>query len=168
MSFLRNPWNWAKAVLLVLLAAFWIPVFQSGQSVSSTAAFDCVKQILAESLDAETYPEQDATKIRRLLGIDPSLATNIWFARQDDLMSAREIVLLEFTPENREALEAAMEARQSAQMNVFEGYAPEQYDQVKNGLIDFQNNYGLYVVGDDPRQVDALFLQAIKGEKGCS
>jgi hypothetical protein len=46
-------------------------------------------------------------------------------------------------------------------MDVFEGYAPEQYATLEHGVVEVQGNYLLLVVANDTAPVRQAFLDAL-------
>ena len=54
-----------------------------------------------------------------------------------------------------------IENRIENQINVFDGYAQDQADLLKEAVIDIQSNYALYVVLENAKEVDNAFLLAL-------
>lgn len=151
-----------QAVLLIILALFLFSYFEGG-SIHSNASFENVQQALAGAVDPGLYPLMDSQKLKRTMNIDPSSAVNVAFYRLDDAMSANELLLIEYDPAQKEELEAAARSRQASQEHIYEGYAPQQAALMKDALIDFEENYGLYYVGSDPQRVEDVFRAALRG-----
>lgn len=153
-----------KAGLLVLLALLWAPYFMQNTLVSPSR-FDDVKALVLKDLDAEFYPQQDNQKIKRYLALDPADYLRIEFFRTDNTLDAQELVLVQYPAgEDTSALQEQINNRIKSQMNIFEGYAPEQYALVSQNLQDYQGNYALYYVGENPSAVKTAFENALKGK----
>ena len=77
-------------------------------------------------------------------------------------MDAEELLILKLAdPSQAEAAAAAIQERNQSQINVYEGYAPEQYALCEDAVIDVQGNYILYVVHKDADRIDAAFREAL-------
>ncbi len=157
----RNPYIWVQFLLLVGLGIFLLSFILGGKIYSSTP-FSYVEQSVLSVVDQSLYPKQDNQKLRRYLNLDPAQALNISFFRLDDAMSANEIVLVQFDPTSADTFEAAITTRKNSQQQIYEGYAPEQAELMKNALIDMEENYALYYVGPQTEQVKEAFQQALK------
>lgn len=157
----HNPYTAGIAALLAVLVIFLTVTFTS-RKIHSSASFDQVNAAILENLDANIYPRQGVQKLRRDLKLDSSDAQNIAWYRMDDAMSASELLVVQFSEEQQEALESAVIKRKNAQQTLYEGYAPEQAETMKNALIDFQGNYGIYYTGLDGQKIDQAFLNALR------
>lgn len=157
----RNPYLWIQILLLVGLCIFW-STFILGGKIHSSAPFSLVEQSVLSVVDQSLYPQQDNQKLRRYLNLDPSQSLNIAFYRLDDAMSANEIVLVQFDPASSQIFEDAINTRRDSQEQIYEGYAPEQAEMMKNALIDIEDNYALYYTGPQTDQVKAAFQKALK------
>lgn len=153
-----------KGCLLVLLLAFWIPFFLPA-GIYSNEPFDLVSKAVSKDLDSSSYVLQDDQALRRYLGLDASSFSGISFYRIGDAMSARELVVASSdSADVLDTLEEAVNTRIASQTAVYEGYAPDQSALMQQALVDRQENFLLYYVGDDPNGLDAAFISALKGE----
>ncbi|MDE5758063.1 MAG: DUF4358 domain-containing protein, partial [Allobaculum sp.] len=157
----RNPYIWIQCLLLAGLFLF-LSTFILGGKINSSTPFEYVEQSVLSAVDQSLYPKQDNQKLRRYLNLDPAQALNISFYRLDDAMSANEIVLVQFDPASADVFESAIITRKDSQEQIYEGYAPEQAELMKNALIDMEENYALYYVGSNTEQVKEAFQQALK------
>ena len=48
-----------------------------------------------------------------------------------------------------------------SQKGIFEGYAPDQAELLKNAVIDIHGNYALYAVKEDAATMNDQFLKAL-------
>lgn len=158
----KNPYVYGQAILLVILAIFFLSSCLQ-RSIHSHASFESVESAVLAAVDQTRYPKQDNLKIRRLFSIDPSLAENIALYRVGNGMEGSEMILVEFDPAYKEQIEQAMINRKASQKSIYEGYAPDQASLMDGAVIDFQDNFGLYYAGENPGKVDQAFLKAIKG-----
>lgn len=150
-----------QILLVIALVGMWIPDLFS-RKIYSQAEMETVSAALVKNLDAAVYEAKDNQKIKRYLSLDPGMFESIAFWRSDDAMSAQELVIAKSDdPAVLEAFAAAMEERQESQYNIYEGYAPAQAAMVEQGIIDVQGNYAMYYVGDNPAQMETLFVKAL-------
>ena len=78
-------------------------------------------------------------------------------------MDAEELLLVKLTEESQaDELMNAVQARLDSQMNVYDGYAPQQYELCRNAIIDLQGNYLLFVVHEDAAVIDEAYQKALK------
>lgn len=151
--------RWALIAGLAVLWGFQI----HADRITSSTPYDALTAKVTQSLDPNVYPMREATAAGRYFGLDPSQFENITLYRNEDAMSASELLIAKFDSlETAKTLEDAIEKRVESQHSIYEGYAPEQAAQVENALIDVQGNYGIYYVGSDPEAMDALFRQALR------
>jgi hypothetical protein len=153
-----------QAGLVLAFVFYFKPSFQSIKPDSS-AAFEDVLAAIEEKADAELFPAQDEQALRRYFDLDASDYENIVFLRQDDALSASEIVLVRFS-NNDEAdqFQETMQERINSQIQVYEGYAPEQAGLAKAAQIEVNGNYAFYVCADNASELLQSFDAAV--EKG--
>lgn len=152
-----------EIALTLALICVWL---FSGLSpkITSTQSFDTVSEKIISALDPALYPRQNRVSLQRYFGLDPDNYLGSVVLRKNDALSPNELVLVEFDNEDAgAAFEAAMEKRRDDQIRIYTGYAPESAEITKNALLDVQGNYGLYYVGDNPAQIDALFQESLRG-----
>lgn len=73
-------------------------------------------------------------------------------------VNADEVFILEAkTTADVAAIKESLERERAAQVQVWEQYLPEQYEKVKNNVIETKGNYLLYVTFSDPDKVVKAF-----------
>lgn len=165
MEWIKDKKTWIQIALVVLLAVMVLPNFIK-TGITSSQSFKTVDKKMEEKVQADLYPKQDNQNIKRYLGLDPANYEGISFYRLDDAMSANEMVIVEFKDESqKEDLKKALEQRKDSQYNIFEGYAPEQAEVMKNAVVDVQNNYAFYYAGEDPAKMQSDFISVLEGGK---
>ena len=150
-----------KWLLLILIAGFifW-QIFSRG--VQSRADFSQVSEAVVSAADLSGMTEGDNQMVRRLYGLDPADYEGVLLYYPSSNMGAEEILVVRLRdPSQQEAVETAMRARIQSQMDVFEGYAPEQYATLEQGVVEVQGNYLLLVVAKDTAPVRQAFLNAL-------
>ena len=150
-----------KAVLLVLLVLMVAPHFFKPKN--SDAPFEQVVSQTMQDIDQNVYPQRDNQAIKRYLGLEPASYENIAFYRTEDAMNASELVIVRFRDDTQAApFEEAVNKRMESQKKIYQGYAPEQEHLVKEGRVDIEANYALYVVGPQARAIDKQFKESLR------
>lgn len=147
------------ALLLMVVMILQIPAY----GIHSSASLQTVAEKISAGLDPAVYPQQNQIRISRYLGVDPSSIGEAVLFRNDDAMSASEMVIARFeNEEQKKAFEKAVRERIDSQHSIYEGYAPEQAAVMNQAVVDLQDNYGLYYAGDQGKQVSEAFEQALR------
>ncbi|MCI6379282.1 MAG: DUF4358 domain-containing protein [Faecalicoccus sp.] len=150
----------AKGVVFLLLIILMLNVF-SGPKMSKED-FGVVLSKVQENLDLSTLLQQDNQAIRKNLGLDPEAYERIVYFKIDDVMQANEYVLVQFKDtDQKNAFQQAIESRIAEQTNLYDGYAPDQVQLLKQAVVDIQANYALYVVDTNAKTMDEQFLESL-------
>ena len=104
--------------------------------------------------------------MKRFLDLDPSQYESVIYYKSDDAMSASEFVLVKFKDHSQqEPFKETIEKRVKNQKGIFEGYAPQQAELLKNAIIDIHGNYGLnyglYAVKKDANTMNDQFKKVL-------
>ena len=150
----------AKGIILVLICVFMVSVFNVPQDSKET--FDTVLSKTQENLDLSSLIKQDNQAIRRNLQLDPESYARIDYYKIDDVMQANEYVLVEFKDHSQQdAFKQAIQKRIDDQTNLYDGYAPDQVELLKDAIIDIHANYALYVVDPNGATMEEQFLESL-------
>lgn len=150
----------AKGVVLILLLALLFNVFNVPKD--SQEDFGVVLSKTQENIDVSAMQEQDNQAIRKNLGLDPESFERISYYKIDDVMQANEYVLVQFKEDAQQKhFQDAIQKRIDEQMNLYEGYAPDQVQLLEHAVIDIQANYALYVVDGNASKMDEQFLNSL-------
>lgn len=151
-----------KGVLVVLLAAMIIPHFVMPKN--SNVPFDTVVQKTTAGLDMELYPSCTAQDIKRYLGLVPSQYEQVAFYRTSDALNASELLIVQFKEDGQAAdFKQKIGERMRSQEKIYAGYAPEQEQLVKDGIVFVRANYALYMVGAQVSLAKQQFAQGLRG-----
>ena len=100
--------------------------------------------------------------MKRFLSLNPEEYENIIYYKDIDALKSREFVIVKFKNSKQASyFKLNIENRIENQINVFDGYAQDQADLLKEAVIDIQSNYALYVVLENAKEVDNAFLLAL-------
>ena len=149
----------AAAVVAVVLLSL-----PKNKITLSGAPFADVLAAVTEAADLSETQPGDNRLLRRVYGLDPALFEEYAFYYPADNMGARELLLVKLKdPADRETLVAAAEARVSAQIGVFEGYAPAQTALLKtHSVIEAPGNYFLFIVDENAAAAAAAFREVLQ------
>ena len=137
-------------------------LFQFKQPSDSKKNFEDVVQKTIEKIDVSQFEQQDNLAMKRFLSLNPEEYENIIYYKDIDALKSREFVIVKFKNSKQASyFKLNIENRIENQINVFDGYAQDQADLLKEAVIDIQSNYALYVVLENAKEVDNAFLLAL-------
>ena len=150
----------AKGVVFLLLIILMLNVF-SGPKMSKED-FGVVLSKVQENLDIIALLQHDNKSIRNNLGLYPEAYELIAYFKIDAVIHANEYVLLQLKdPDQKNAFQQAIESRIAEQTNLYDGYAPDQVQLLKQAVVDIQANYALYVFDTNAKTMDEQFLESL-------
>lgn len=152
--------RWLTALaILALLAGFLL------RAPAADAPFAQIRQAVLSAADLNDTVEADEQMVRRLYGIDPSVLDGCVLFCPSSNMDARELLLVRVRDETqREAVQAAIQARIETQKAAFDGYAAEQYDlMVNHSAVETAGSTILFVVGASSADTVRAFRAAAYG-----
>ena len=145
---------------IICIAVFML--FQFKQPSDSKKNFEDVVQKTIEKIDVSQFEQQDNLAMKRFLSLNPEEYENIIYYKDIDALKSREFVIVKFKNSKQASyFKLNIENRIENQINVFDGYAQDQADLLKEAVIDIQSNYALYVVLENAKEVDNAFLLAL-------
>ena len=155
-----NRYKAGQLFCIICIAVFML--FQFKQPSDSKKNFEDVVQKTIEKIDVSQFEQQDNLAMKRFLSLNPEEYENIIYYKDIDALKSREFVIVKFkTSKQASYFKLNIENRIENQINVFDGYAQDQADLLKEAVIDIQSNYALYVVLENAKEVDNAFLLAL-------
>ena len=131
------------------------------QPSDSALSIDKVQSITLKKIDTSELIEQDNQDIKRFLSLVPSEYQDIVYLKQQDTMQASEIVIVKFKSHAQHAqFEQAINKHKEERRKVFDGYAPEEAQLLKESICTIHANYALFVVGKDAKTINNQFLSS--------
>ena len=160
----KNIYTICKAIVLVCLIILVASNFKVDKD--SKASMEAVQNKTIEKVNLDGFTQLDNLNIKRFLGLDPSQYDGSVYYKSDDAMSAREFIIVKFKDHSQQdAFKETIEKRINSQKGIFEGYAPDQAELLKNAVIDIHGNYALYAVKEDATTMNDQFLKALSEGK---
>ena len=155
-----NRYKAGQLFCIICIAVFML--FQLKQPSDSKKNFEDVVQKTIEKIDVSQFEQQDNLAMKRFLSLNPEEYENIIYYKDIDALKSREFVIVKFKNSKQASyFKLNIENRIENQINVFDGYAQDQADLLKEAVIDIQSNYALYVVLENAKEVDNAFLLAL-------
>ena len=155
-----NRYKAGQLFCIICIAVFML--FQFKQPSDSKKNFEDVVQKTIEKIDVSQFEQQDNLAMKRFLSLNPEDYENIIYYKDIDALKSREFVIVKFKNSKQASyFKLNIENRIENQINVFDGYAQDQADLLKEAVIDIQSNYALYVVLENAKEVDNAFLLAL-------
>lgn len=155
-----NRYQAGQLFCIICIAVFML--FQFKQPSDSKKNFEDVVQKTIEKIDVSQFEQQDNLAMKRFLSLNPEEYENIIYYKDIDALKSREFVIVKFKNSKQASyFKLNIENRIENQINVFDGYAQDQADLLKEAVIDIQSNYALYVVLENAKEVDNAFLLAL-------
>ena len=155
-----NRYKAGQLFCIICIAVFML--FQFKQPSDSKKNFEDVVQKTIEKIDVSQFEQQDTLAMKRFLSLNPEEYENIIYYKDIDALKSREFVIVKFKNSKQASyFKLNIENRIENQINVFDGYAQDQADLLKEAVIDIQSNYALYVVLENAKEVDNAFLLAL-------
>ena len=147
----------AKWALILLLAV--VLIMQSAGDRSSSTSFSDMASAVQQSADLSQMSEGDNQMLKRLYGIDGAEYDGVMLYYPASSMGAEELLLVKMRDSaQKDQVQAAMEARRSAQLSNFDGYGADQTAMLENSIIEVKGNYALFVSAVNPAAVQDAFL----------
>ena len=150
------------SILMVIALVVVIIIYLAGSSGSKKPVSEVASSIIGlfENERSELGQER---MFKKHYGLNARDYSGVVLYSPISNMDAEELLLVKLTDESQaDELTAAVETRLDSQTNVYEGYAPQQFELCRNAVIDLQGNYLLFVVHEDAALIDEAFRNALK------
>lgn len=147
------------ALVLIMIIAIILFI---GRRSESSASFSDVKDAVSKVADTAHMELNSERFLKKYFELNAEDYEEILIYTPITNMDANELVLLKLKDASQgEAVKAAIENRIRSQLDIYEGYAPEQVALLDAAIIDDRGNYILYVVGENSEEVDEAFRGAL-------
>ena len=149
------------SILLVLLLAVVILLCLSGTRGSSKT-MDEVSAPVISAFDNDRAQLREGRILKKYYDLNPGDYEEVVLYFPVTNMDPQELLLIRLRdPGQAQDVVSAMKDRQQTQIQIYEGYAPEQLALCEQGIIDVQGNYILYVVHEDAELIDRIFRESL-------
>lgn len=149
------------SVSMVIALAVVIIVSLSGSNGSTKTVEEVAGQVtgLFENDRSEKSPER---MFRKHYGLNAQDYDGVELYSPISNMDAEELLIVKLRdPEQMQELRDAAEVRLQSQTNIYEGYAPAQYELCCNAVFCEEGNFFLFVIHENADQIEAAFKGAL-------
>jgi len=116
--------------------------------------------VLFENEKSEKSPER---MLKKHYGLNAQDYDGVVLYSPISNMDAEELLIVKLqSAQQMDELTEAVQERLDSQINIYEGYAPEQYDLCSHAVLDPEGNYFLFVVHADADRIQDAFRKALK------
>ena len=146
------------AVMTVFLLLFWV-----GSAPNTDISLEALETVTAPQLLEGEAQKADERMLRRLYGLNPSDYAEVVLYYPATNMGVEELLLVKLKDTAQtETVEAAIEARLTAQKQSFDGYGVEQTALLNNNAVtEVRGSYILFAVGVNAQAIRQAFLDAM-------
>ena len=145
------------AALVVVIFVYLVRSEGSSKPIDEVAA-----QVtgLFENDKSEKSPER---MLKKHYGLNAQDYEGVVLYSPISNMDAEELLIVKLlSADQMDPLMEAVQERLDSQTNIYEGYAPEQYDLCTHAVLDPEGNYFLFVVHENADQIQDAFRQALR------
>lgn len=150
-----------KEFLLVGLFVVFI-IFINKQSVFIEVDEETIISALSEKANLEDMQKFSVSRAKADLGINVHDYKEVIYYGHDTIMDCETILIVCLNDSAQcDELIDNIEKHRSNLMNLFQSYAPDQYELLSNGIIDIKGNYVFYIVAENADEIAQLFVECI-------
>ena len=146
---------------LILALVVAVIIFAAGKKESSASFVNVAGAISAKAMSGE-MEKAESRYLKKIYGLNAGDYEDILIYVPATNMSAQELLLIKLSSSSQEdEVLDAISRRIDSQLNIFEGYAPEQVAMLEQAITDPQGNYILYVSGENAESIDEVFRNSL-------
>ncbi len=150
-----------KEFLLVGLFIVFI-IFINRQAVFVEIDMDTITASLSEEAGLEEMQEFSASRIKADLGINVNDYKDVAYYGHESIMECETLLIICLNDGSQgDALIEKIENQRTRLMNLFQSYAPDQYELLANSILDIKGNYVFYIVSENAEDIAQLFVDCI-------
>lgn len=150
----------AKYIVLAFILVYVIHIFQ--YSSGSTVPFKEVEKAVESSLDTEHMKKVDVQGLKRFYGLNGADFEGMLLYTSSGNISAEEVLLIQVKDEAQiKQVRKAIQKRIDNRKSDFEGYAPEQLEQLKQAQISMRGKFIFLAIGKKAAEYKAVFSKSL-------
>lgn len=155
-----SPLTFVRVGMVVILFAFII-FLQTGAK-ESKASLKTVTEKVVKAIKIEGMEESNNRMFKKFYGLNASDYEGVTLYAPVTNMNAEELLIVKLKDSSQaEAVTKAINNRLETQKSSFEGYGIEQFDLLKNHILNVQGNFILYIVHPDAGKADEAFRNSL-------
>lgn len=149
-----------KYIVLGLILVYVIHIYQ--YSSGSTVPYKEVEKAVESSLDTESMKKADMQGLKRFYGLNGVDFEGALLYTSSGNISAEEVLLLQVKDEAQiEQVRKAIQKRIDNRKSDFEGYAPEQLENLKQAQISMRGSFVFLAIGPKAAEYKAVFSKSL-------
>ena len=152
--------QYVKIGLVLLLLVFI--VWDLRDDDISNADIETVAESVAKAAGMDGLQPAGNRMVKRFYGLNPKDYEGAVLYAPKDNMDANELFIVKLSDVSQsDAVVDAIEERLETQKNSFEGYGAEQTKLLNDHVLQVEGNFILYAVGEQAKDVQAVFLNSL-------
>ena len=150
-----------KEILCVVLLVLFI-VFISSESKISTKSAEEVFESVSKTFDISALSKQKNKKFSEEFSLPFEKYESVLYYASSSIMEVRELLIVKLRDTaDKDELFAAVEKRTEEKTKLFEGYAPNEAELLKNYILTEKDGFVFFAVCDDTAKASAAFKSAV-------
>ena len=149
-------------IFCVVCAALFIVFSVMSNTGSKKSADEIYKEMSENSPTAQGVVLRDNTFFKKTFGISADGFEGFVYYSSDDVMNVNELLIVKFdNKQSARELTEKIEKYISDNRKIFEGYAPQQEEMLKNYVLETNTNTLFFYVGEKSEAVKDAFNNAL-------
>ncbi len=150
----------SEIVCIVCLIAFIMFVNSEGK-ISEKSAPEVAESVISV-MNLEGTAEQKAKELKKQFSFNTEEFDSFVYYKSDEVMNVRELLIIKVKEtEQISALTKEIEKLLTEKKNLFESYAPEQSALLEKAIIETEQNFIFYAVGEDVSTAYSAFINSL-------
>ncbi len=150
----------SEIVCIVCLIAFIMFVNSEGK-ISEKSAPEVAESVISV-MNLEGTAEQKAKELKKQFSFNTEEFDSFVYYKSDEVMNVRELLIIKVKEtEQISALTKEIEKVLTDKKNLFESYAPEQSALLEKAIIETEQNFIFYAVGEDVSTAYSAFINSL-------
>lgn len=150
-----------KEFLLVGLFIVFI-LFINKQTVFVEVDMETITKELSKEAGLEEMQEFSASRAKADLGINVNDYKAVAYYGHESIMECETLLIICLNDGSQgDELIERIEKQRIGLMNLFQSYAPDQYELLANSILDIKGNYVFYIVSENAEDIAQLFVDCI-------
>lgn len=138
-------------------------VFVSTRDNYGDVSVDSIFNELESEALSDGMVEFSGLDFKRDFGFNTNDYEGVVYYGHETIMETETLLIIKLADESQGATVIdTISGYNEDNMELFKSYAPEQYELLKNSVLEQKGNYILYTVSDNAQNVEKLFTKAIK------
>ena len=150
-----------KEILVVLCLVVFI-VLINRRTTYADVSVDVIMEAIREDADLDGMEEFSPSEIKEQFGININEYKGVAYYGHVSIMESETllVVCLQDKDQGEEIIDT-ITAQRDELMDLFQSYAPDQYELLRNIVLVQKENYLLYVVSDEAKAIESAFNECI-------